>query len=80
MKEALDKAKTTDKTARELYAEALAGASDEVVSRMPKSETIGKSIRTVRNGDYPTAPKTMAEFVLPQILTNSGKFYCRFTD
>lgn len=74
VKEALKKAKSTDKTTRELYAEALSGAPEEVVSRMPKAETIGKAIRTVRNGDYPKAPQTIAELVLPQILTNSGKF------
>lgn len=76
VKETLEKAKTTDKTTRELYAEALAGAPEEVVVRMPKADTIGKGIRNVRNGDYPKAPKTLAELVLPPITTNSGKCCC----
>lgn len=74
LKEALEKAKSTDKSTRELYAETLSGAPEEVVSRMPKADTFGKSVRTVRNGECPKAPQTMAELVLPKILTNSGKF------
>lgn len=71
--EALQKATATDKTTRELYAEAVGGGlPQEVVSRMPKADTFAKSVRTVRNGACPKAPQSMSELVLPEILTNSG--------
>lgn len=69
------KAKTSDKTSRALYAEALSGTPDEVAGQMPKANAFGKSMRNQRKGNHPPAPKTLAElppFAVGDVLTTTG--------
>lgn len=73
MQTARGMATTTAKSTRELYANALAGASEEVAGRMPKQNAFGKAVRLVRKGDHPKAPQNLSELVIPEILTTTGK-------
>lgn len=79
VKERLDKAKEsakmTTKPTRELYADALAGAEEEIIPHMPKSGAFNKMMQNIRKDDRPVSPKTLDELVLPEVFTKSGKFY-----
>lgn len=70
VEKAKTEASTSNKPSRKLYSEALEGANDELLARMPKQETFAKLMRAQRKGNNPTAPKNLTELVLPEI-TNS---------
>lgn len=75
MKESKKKAKTSDKTSRALYAEALSGTPNDVAGQMPKANTFGKIMRNQRKGNHPPAPKSLSElppFGIGDILTTTG--------
>lgn len=50
VKAAKEKAVISSKSARELYAEAVAGVSAEVIGQMPSQEAFAKQIRSQRKG------------------------------
>lgn len=75
---AMKSAKETNKTTRDLYAEALCGAPEEIVAQMPKANTFGKMVRNERKGDHPKAPKSLAELVLPEISTTTGENFVMY--
>lgn len=78
MGKAKEMARTTNKPPREIYAEALSGAPDEVVVRFPKASAFGRGIRNERKGDGPKAPKTLAELVLAPTTTTTGEEFIMF--
>lgn len=61
----------TSKPTRELYSEALAGASSEVLAQMPSSSTFAKNMRNQRKNSHLKAPQNLKELVLPPILTEA---------
>lgn len=74
MKKAKATAKTdTAKTTRELYSEALAGASDEVIAQMPSSSTFAKNMRNQRINGHSKAPQSLKELELLPISTKADE-------
>lgn len=73
MKEAKKKAKVSNKPNREIFAESLNGLAEEVVAKMPKSNSFAKTMRNQREGtnNYPKSPKSLEELVLPPIRTTT---------
>lgn len=71
-------AKETNQTTRELYADAVAGASEDVIAQMPKAQSFGKSMRDQRKGSYPKAPKSIIELEMPHIKTLDGADFLMF--
>lgn len=71
-------AKETNKTTRELYADAVAGASEDVIAQMPKAQSFAKNMRDQRKGSYAKAPKSVTELQMPQIKTAEGEDFLMF--
>lgn len=73
MKAAKQSAEATKKTTREVYADALTGVPKEVIGQMPSTSTFSKTVRRQRKHNYPTAPTSLKELVLPEIITSDGE-------
>lgn len=71
---AMESAKSSAKSSREIYAESLNGAQAEVVANMSKANAITRAVRLQRKGDHPKNPKDLNELVLEDVRTTVGEY------
>lgn len=80
IKEAKEKAKTTNKTSREIFAESLNGLGEEIVAKMPKAAALAKTMRNQRKevNNHPKSPKSLEQLILPEIRTTTNEQFVMF--
>lgn len=78
IKAAKNSAETSNKTTRELYSDGLAGMAEQAIGQMPTARAFSKTVRRQRKTNHPTAPKTLNDLVLPEIVTLAKENFILF--